>query len=188
MTGLLLETKLYAPQVHAGVIARPRLRDRLARATSTPVTVVSAPAGFGKTTLLAGLAADRIGRTAVTSIAMAVSGACCVLIGLLFGGSPALLLAVAVVWGTSIVADSAQFSACVTELSDPPYVGTALTVQTCIGFLLTMASIEIVPRIARVAGWRWAFVVLAPGPLFGILAMQRLRRLPEAAQIAQGRR
>jgi MFS family permease len=138
--------------------------------------------------VLAGLAADRIGRTAVTSVAMAVSGACCLLIGFLFGGSPWLLLAVAAVWGATIVADSAQFSACVTELSDPPYVGTALTVQTCVGFLLTMASIELVPRVAQTVGWPWAFAVLAPGPFLGILAMQRLRRLPEAAQIAQGRR
>ena len=138
--------------------------------------------------ILAGLAADRVGRTAVTSVAMAISGACCLIIGFLFGSSPWLLLAIAAVWGASIVADSAQFSACVTELSDPPYVGTALTVQTCVGFLLTMASIEIVPRIAQTAGWQWAFIVLAPGPLLGIVAMQRLRRLPEAAQIAQGRR
>jgi MFS family permease len=119
---------------------------------------------------------------------MAISGACCLLIGLLFGGSPILLLTVAVIWGASIVADSAQFSACVTELSDPPYVGTALTVQTCIGFLLTMASIEIVPRLLPALGWRWVFATLAPGPILGILAMQRLRRLPEAAQIAHGRR
>ncbi len=138
--------------------------------------------------ILAGLAADRVGRTAVTSVAMAVSGACCLLIGFLFGGNPWLLLAVAAVWGASIVADSAQFSACVTELADPPYVGTALTVQTCIGFLLTMASIELVPRLVSAVGWRWAFAALAPGPFLGILAMQRLRRLPEAAQIAQGRR
>ena len=138
--------------------------------------------------ILAGLAADRVGRTVVTSVAMAVSGACCVVIGFLFGGSPWLLLAVAAVWGASIVADSAQFSACVTELADPPYVGTALTVQTCIGFLLTMASIELVPRLVQAVGWRWAFASLAPGPFVGILAMLRLRRLPEAAQIAQGRR
>jgi MFS family permease len=138
--------------------------------------------------VLAGLAADRIGRTAVTSWAMAVSGACCVSIGLLFGGSPALLLAVAAVWGASIVADSAQFSACVTELADPQYMGTALTIQTCIGFLLTMVSIELVPVLVSAVGWRWAFAVLAPGPFLGVVAMQRLRRLPEAARIAHGRR
>ena len=138
--------------------------------------------------VVAGLAADRFGRTAVTSWAMGISGACCLAIGLLFGGSPVLLLVVAVVWGATIVADSAQFSACVTELSDPRYVGTALTVQTSVGFLITMISIELVPQVAAVVGWRWAFAVLAPGPALGILAMLRLRRLPEAAQIAHGRR
>ncbi len=138
--------------------------------------------------IVAGLLADRLGRTAITSWAMAISGGCCLTIGLLFGGSPTLLLVVAVVWGAAIVADSAQFSACVTELADPRYVGTVLTVQTCIGFLITMVSIELVPRFAGLVGWRWAFAILAPGPALGILAMLRLRRLPEAAQIAHGRR
>ena len=138
--------------------------------------------------VLAGLAADRIGRTAVTSWAMAVSGACCVSIGLLFGASPAILLAVAAIWGASVVADSAQFSACVTELADPQYMGTALTIQTCIGFLLTMISIELIPLLVSAVGWRWAFAVLAPGPFLGVVAMQRLRRLPEAERIAHGRR
>ena len=181
--------ELYAMWTWFPVFARESFAARgLARpALAEMIAFLVIGAGFVGC-ILAGLAADRVGRTAVTSVAMAISGACCLVIGFLFGSSPWLLLGIAAVWGATIVADSAQFSACVTELSDPPYVGTALTVQTCIGFLLTMASIELVPRIAHVAGWRWAFVVLAPGPLFGILAMQRLRRLPEAAQIAQGRR
>jgi MFS family permease len=107
---------------------------------------------------------------------------------LLFAAPPAALLALAAIWGASIVADSAQFSACVTELADRRYIGTALTVQTCFGFLLTMVSIEIVPRLAASAGWRWAFTVLAIGPALGIAAMLRLRALPEAARIAGGRR
>jgi MFS family permease len=119
---------------------------------------------------------------------MLISGACCVVIGWLYGGSAIALLIVAAIWGASVVADSAQFSACVTELADRRYIGTALTVQTCIGFLLTMLSIEMVSRLALAAGWRWAFAVLAPGPAFGIAAMLRLRRLPEAARIAGGRR
>ena len=137
--------------------------------------------------VLAGVLADRIGRTAVTTAAMAVSGACCLVFGLLFAAPPAVLLTVAAIWGASVVADSAQFSACVTELSDPQYMGTALTIQTCVGFLLTMVSIELVARLAGPAGWWWAFAALAPGPALGILAMQRLRRLPEAARIAGGR-
>ena len=136
----------------------------------------------------AGLLADRVGRTLVTSWAMAASGTCCVVIGLLFGGSPAALVAVAAVWGATVVADSAQFSACVTELGDPRYMGTALTIQTCLGFLLTMASIELIPILVGAVGWRWAFAALAPGPAFGVWSMLRLRALPEAVQIAHGRR
>jgi MFS family permease len=136
----------------------------------------------------AGLLADRVGRTAVTSAALVISGACCLLVGFVYGASPALLLSVAAVWGASVVADSAQFSACVTELGDRRYMGTALTIQTCCGFLLTTVSITLIPMLAERFGWRWAFVALAPGPFFGVVAMLRLRRLPEAARIAQGRR
>ena len=136
----------------------------------------------------AGLIADRVGRTIVTSWAMAISGSCCLIIGLLFGANPILLLIVAAIWGASVVADSAQFSACVTELGDPQYMGTALTIQTCLGFLLTTISIELVPRFVNLVGWRYAFVILAPGPLFGVISMLRLRGLPEAKQIAQGLR
>jgi len=136
----------------------------------------------------AGLLADRVGRTAVTSGAMALSGACCLTVGFLFGASPWLLILVAAVWGASVVADSAQFSTCVTELGDPRYIGTALTVQTCLGFLLTTVSIQLVPLLVGLVGWRYAFAALAPGPALGTLAMLRLRRLPEASKIAQGRR
>jgi MFS family permease len=138
--------------------------------------------------VVAGLAADRIGRTVVTSWAMAGSGLCCATIGLLFGAHPAALLAVAAFWGATVVADSAQFSACVTELGDPQYLGTALTLQTCIGFLLTTASVALIPAAVDWIGWRWAFALLAPGPALGIWAMLRLRALPEAVRIAQGRR
>ncbi len=136
----------------------------------------------------AGLVADRVGRTIVASIAMIVSGACCLLIGFTFdAGSEWLLIAVAFVWGVSVIADSAQFSACVTELGDPRYMGTALTVQTCCGFLLTTASIHLIPLLVEQVGWRYAFIVLAPGPLFGVISMMRLRALPEASKLAGGR-
>jgi MFS family permease len=138
--------------------------------------------------VVAGLIADRVGRTIVTSWAMAISGSCCLVIGLLFGANPILLLIVAAIWGASVVADSAQFSACVTELGDPQYLGTALTIQTCLGFLLTIVSIKLIPRVVDVVGWRYAFMILAPGPLFGVIAMLRLRALPEAVKIAHGRK
>jgi MFS family permease len=138
--------------------------------------------------IAAGLLADRIGRTVVASAAMAISGACCIVIGFLFGRSEYALLAIAVIWGASVVADSAQFSACVTELGDPRYIGTALTMQTCIGFLITTLTIRLLPLLVDAVGWRYAFVFLAPGPFLGIVAMMRLRSLPEAAKIAGGRR
>jgi MFS family permease len=136
----------------------------------------------------AGLVADRVGRTVVTSWAMAISGSCCLLIGFLYGGNPFLLLFVAAIWGAAVVADSAQFSACVTELGDPQYVGTALTMQTCVGFLLTTISIELIPYFVNAVGWQYAFAILAPGPLLGVFVMLRLRALPEAVKIAHGRR
>ena len=138
--------------------------------------------------IVAGLIADRAGRTIVTSTAMIISGSCCLAVGFLFGAHPLALLLVAAVWGASIVADSAQFSACVTELGDQQYIGTALTIQTCLGFLLTTISIQLIPYFVQLAGWRYAFAILAPGPFLGVVAMLRLRGLPEAEKIAHGRR
>jgi MFS family permease len=136
----------------------------------------------------AGAGADRWGRTTLTIAAMAVSGACAALIGLTFGGPPALTLAIAIVWGISVVADSAQFSTAITELSPPAYVGTALTTQTCVGFAITLVSIWLIPPAVHVVGWRWAFAMLTIGPLLGVIAMAYLRTLPEARKLAGGRR
>jgi MFS family permease len=131
--------------------------------------------------------ADRWGRTALTMAAMAVSGLCAVLIGLSFGGPPLLTLLVAVVWGVTVIADSGQFSTAVTELAPAAYVGTALTTQTCLGFALTMISIWLIPPVVGWVGWRWAFAVLAVGPALGVVAMARLRAMPEARLMAGGR-
>ncbi len=122
-----------------------------------------------------GLAADRWGRERLTIWAMALSGGCAAVIGAA-AASPALGVAVALVWGFAVVADSAQFSALVTELAPAHAVGTALTLQTSLGFLLTMASIQLVPHLVGAVGWRWAFVALAVGPAAGIGAMRRLLR------------
>jgi MFS family permease len=125
---------------------------------------------------------------AVTMGAMLVSGACALGIGALFGGPAGPLLAVALLWGVTVVADSAQFSASVTELAERHLIGTMLTVQTCLGFLLTMASIQLLPWFADLVGWRYAFWLLAGGPFLGVLAMARLRAMPAAARLAGGRR
>ena len=137
---------------------------------------------------IGGLFSDGLGRTTLTMAAMAASGLCASVIGFTFGGPPALTLAIAIVWGLTIVADSAQFSTAVTELSQPAYVGTALTIQTCVGFALTMLSIWLVPVLAGLVGWHWAFAVLAVGPFLGVAAMGRLRNLPESLKLAGGRR
>ena len=135
-----------------------------------------------------GVASDRWGRTTLTMIAMALSGACALAIGFTFGGPPWLTFLVAIGWGVTIIADSAQFSTAITELSAPAYVGTALTTQTCAGFALTMLSIWLIPPLVTRVGWRWAFAALAIGPALGIVAMGRLRALPEASRLAGGRR
>jgi len=138
----------------------------------------------------AGLVADRIGRTALTMTAMAVSGSSAVAIGFLFGAPPALTLALGLVWGISVVADSAQFSVAVTELGPPGSAGSALALQTAAGFLLTGVTITLVGllRSTDAPGWQVAFGLLAVGPLIGIAAMGRLRGRPDAARMANGRR
>ena len=136
----------------------------------------------------AGLLADRLGRTAITIAAMAVSGTCAATIGFLFGGAPAWLIALGVIWGISIVADSAQFSASIAELADRERVGTMLTVQTALGFTLTLITIHLMPWLVDALGWRYAFLPLAIGPVFGVCAMARLRAHPRSAALAGGRR
>ncbi|HEX2529970.1 MAG TPA: MFS transporter, partial [Burkholderiaceae bacterium] len=135
---------------------------------------------------IGGILGDRWGRTRTTALMMALSGSCCILIGLLFGAPAWLLLIVGLAWGFTVVADSAQFSVMVTELADQAYVGTALTLQFAVGFVLSVATIWLIPLVADAFGWRWVFVLLAPGPVFGVLAMLRLKSLPESARLAGG--
>ena len=115
----------------------------------------------------AGMLADRLGRTTITMTAMAISGTCAAGIGLLFGGAPWALVGLAIVWGIAIVADSAQFSASIIELSEPKWVGTMLTVQTSVGFLITLVTIHLIPVFVDALTWRWAFAPLAIGPALG---------------------
>ena len=141
----------------------------------------------GLGSLLAGRVADRWGRTRTTILSMSISGLSAVVIGFFFGGSPLLVTAIALIWGFTVVADSAQFSTAVSELSVREYMGTALTMQTSLGFLLTLVSIRLIPVLVAWVGWQWAFAILALGPLFGIWAMWTLKRTPMALQMAGGR-
>jgi MFS family permease len=140
--------------------------------------------------VVAGRLADRLGRTSVTIVAMAVSGTSAIVIGLLFGAAPAVTVAVGVIWGVTVVADSAQFSTAVSELAPPGSAGSALAIQTALGFLLTTVTILAVGLLDPTdgTGWRIAFGLLALGPLVGIVAMARLRRRPEAGRMANGHR
>lgn len=141
--------------------------------------------GFGS--WVGGIMADRWGRTKTTILMMVLSGICAVLIGLLFGSSPWLILLVGLGWGFVAVADSAQYSAMVTELADQAYVGTALTLQLAAGFTITIAAIWLIPFLEAAFGWRWAFAFLALGSVLGIIVMLRLKSLPEATHLAGGK-
>ncbi len=132
---------------------------------------------------IGGSVSDRIGRARWVNLCMLISGACCFVFGSLMGVAPAILCAVCWLWGVFVVADSAQFSAMVTEVAPSDAVGTALTLQTSMGFLLTMVTIQALPAIQQSGGWWWAFAFLGLGPLFGIgaiLGFQRVMKSEEA--------
>jgi MFS family permease len=134
-------------------------------------------AAGGAGSVLAGRWADRLGRERVTIWAMAMSGACALVFGWLARAPAWIVIPLALVWGFAVVADSAQFSAVVTEVAPEHAVGTALTVQTALGFLLTTVTIAAVPVLRGVGGWPLAFGLLAIGPALGIVAMRRLQAL-----------
>jgi MFS family permease len=183
--------ELYAMWAWIGVFLAESLRARGATtyAGVNPSVATFATVAIGALGCYAGgVVSDRWGRTTLTIMAMALSGACAALIGATFGGPPLLTLALAGLWGITVIADSAQFSTAITELSAPAYVGTALTTQTCVGFALTTVSIWLIPPVVAAVGWRWAFASLAIGPALGVVAMARLRATPEAKQMAGGRR
>jgi MFS family permease len=175
--------ELYAMWTWApAFVAASMVASRSASGTGPPawfedIVGFGAIAAGGLGCVWAGWTADRIGRERVVNLAMAVSGLCSLVIGLTFGASPWLVAAVAWTWGFFVVADSAQFSTLVTEVAPRHAVGTALTLQTSMGFLLTIVTIQLVPEIVQASGsWRWAFPVLALGPAAGIVAIRRLEK------------
>ncbi|HEV2901814.1 MAG TPA: MFS transporter [Gaiellaceae bacterium] len=126
---------------------------------------------------IGGVLGDRWGRPETTAAMMGVSAGCALAIGLVADAPAAVVLALGLVWGFAVVADSAQFSTLVTELAEQAYVGTALGLQMAVGFALTVPTIWLLPFLEDEVGWRWAFAFLVPGPVLGIFAMLRLRRL-----------
>jgi sugar phosphate permease len=107
--------------------------------------------------------------------AMVVSGVCSLTIGWLMTAPAVLVVTIALIWGFTIVSDSVQFSAVVTEVALSHAVGTALTLQTSLGYLLTAASIWLTVEVSSRFGWGPAFGLLAIGPALGIVAMWRLK-------------
>lgn len=150
-------------------------RYRAPRAISLLAFATIAIGGLG--CVWGGLFADKRGRERLVAISLFMSGGCCLLSGFLFGGPIWVLGALAMAWGFFVIADSAQFSTLVTESVPAHSVGTALTVQTSLGFLLTMLPMQLVPLIAQRTGWRWGFTILALGPVAGIAAIRRLAAL-----------
>jgi MFS family permease len=183
--------ELYAMWAWIGVFLNASFAVTLPAGTAATAAKFAAFATVGAGAVgcvAAGYLADRLGRTTLTIIAMAISGSCAAAIGVLFGGPIVPLLAVCIIWGISIVADSAQFSASIAELSDKAYVGTMLTLQTAMGFTLTLVTIHLMPHWVETLGWRYAFVPLAVGPAVGVWAMARLRADPRSVRLAGGRR
>jgi len=176
----------WIPGFFAASFAAAGLHDPTAASLAAFVVVSVGGAGC----VAAGRVADRVGRTALTMTAMAISGTSALVIGFLFGAPPALTLLLGIVWGVTVVADSAQFSVAVTELGPPGTAGSALALQTAAGFLLTGLTILLVGGLTSAGGpgWQVAFALLAIGPAVGIAAMGRLRSLPEATRMAGGRR
>ena len=139
--------------------------------------------------VMGGWLADRIGRCYATIFLMVISGTSALLIGLCFNGPPWLFIIIALIWGLTAVADSAQFSAAVTELSDQSMVGSALAFQMGVGFAITIFVIWLLPVAAEYLGsWRWVFLILVPGPFLGALSMLLLRREDRSLLLADGRR
>ncbi|HWL23245.1 MAG TPA: MFS transporter [Ureibacillus sp.] len=134
--------------------------------------------GFGS--VIGGLISDKIGRANLTILSMFISAVCSIGIGFTFGHSIWLTLFIAIIWGMSIISDSAQFSAAVSENAEEEYVGTALTFQMCIGFLITIVSINLIPILQNFIGWEWVFTILAIGPILGIIFMMKYKRYEKA--------
>lgn len=178
--------ELYAMWSTIGLFWRAAVERYLAPGWLAP-TMAFASIGAGAVgSVVAGRIADSAGRSNVTIVAMAISGACAIAIGPALGAPIIVLIVISLVWGASVVADSAQFSAAVTEFSPGDYVGTAVTVQTASGFLLTMVTIRMVPTWVAWWGWEWAYLPLAIGPILGIGAMWRLRPLERHGRVRHG--
>ncbi len=179
--------ELYAMWAWAPIFLLASFRLAGVSPTSASLTAFAVIGIGGLGSLVAGQMADKFGRTVLTRASLVISGACCLLVGFFYGGNPVGLTVICLIWGFAVVADSAQFSASISELCQSEYIGTALALQTSLGFLLTIITIRLVPSLEILVGWQWAFAFLAIGPMVGIWAMSTLRQLPAASRLAGGK-
>lgn len=172
--------------IYSSYVASGHPTGALAKAAIVSFVVIGIAGATGA--IVAGYLADKVGRTIIASVSMAISGICCLVIGLSYESSSWIVISLAIVWGVSIIADSAQFSAAVSELSEPKYLGTAITFQTAIGFFITIISINLIAVAKGPMGWQWVFTLLSIGPFIGVYAMLRLRSMDGSLKMANGRR
>jgi MFS family permease len=156
------------------VAGRAQRSDAAASSTGMIAFVAIGVAGTAGC-LVGGWASDRYGRAPAAVAALLISGACCLVSPIVFAAPTVVLVVFLLVWGGAVIADSGVFSTSLSETTDARFVGTALTAQTAIGFLLTVVTIQLVPIVADLIGWQYAFLLLAPGPLIGAVAMSALR-------------
>jgi len=131
--------------------------------------------------------ADSIGRTKFNIIMLVISGSTSLIIGFFLNNAVAALL-IAIIWGLTIVPDSPQYSAMISELSNPAYIGTVLAIQTSLGFAISNISIWLLPIIVDLTGWTYGFMFLAVGPSLAIYSLMKLRQESDSKLIAQGKK
>jgi len=133
---------------------------------------------------IGGIYAERKGKIKFNVVMLVGSGISGALIGLFFG-NPWLLLFVAIIWGIFIIPDSPQYSALVSENTDKNLIGTSLTLQTSIGFLVSLIAIQLVPITLQYVEWNLVFLILVPGPIFGIWALRKLYTFSVKPEVTQ---
>ncbi|MFK7985260.1 MAG: nitrate/nitrite transporter [Sandaracinaceae bacterium] len=121
-----------------------------------------------------GLVSARFGSARVAAAQVLISGVMCVVSPLLFVLPAPVALGLVFVWGIAVVGDSPQFSTLTAKTAPPERVGTALTIVTSVGFLLTVPSIQLLAWAVDTLGPQWAFLVLAPGPGLALVSLRPL--------------
>ncbi|MEO1194323.1 MAG: MFS transporter [Pseudomonadota bacterium] len=180
--------ELYAMWAWIGVVALASYSMSMAQETAqtwAKWTAFIAIASGGLTAGLAGAFADRIGKRQVAMLCLAGSLLGALATSVSFGGLAWVTFAAILLWGLTIVADSAQFSALVADYAPPDQAGSIMTLQTALGFALTIGTVQLTPPLVEGLGWPPVLAAMALGPLFGLWAMRRLGQL-EPEEVRRG--